>query len=70
MGVLSSFCFNLFGDSWSPAFFGALTSVGALFVLYQRKKEENGKMNFKEKISIAVTEWQQKGACNGVYEVA
>ena len=23
----------LFGDNWSPAFFGALTSVGALFVL-------------------------------------
>ena len=33
MGILSSFGFNLFGDNWSPVFFGAPTSVGALFVL-------------------------------------
>ena len=39
MGIISSFGFNLFGDSWSSAFFGALASVGALFVLEKTKKQ-------------------------------
>ena len=36
----SSFDFNLFGDNWSFAFFGALTSVGALFMLLNKQKGE------------------------------
>ena len=34
------FCLNLFGDNWGPAFFGALTSVGALFVFTEKNKGE------------------------------
>ena len=31
----------LFGDNWSLAFFGALTSVGALFVFKEEKMKKN-----------------------------
>ena len=41
---LPSFCFNLFGDNWSSAFFGALTSVGALFVFTENRLKGEIKM--------------------------
>jgi len=33
--------FDLFGDNWSLAFFGALTLVGALFCFFMTQKAKN-----------------------------